>query len=111
MHAVDDDGNGIIHQAMRAAVTDRGVRLCQAAHDILIALDTLLLALLVFAVKLRANILPGGGRQNDAVIVDNGRREGVDFIQAVLQHLKLLDVNEILQLVFHVSSFQRQRAW
>ena len=46
---------------MWAAVTYSGIRLVQMAQDVSIAFDTVLLAVLVLAVELRADVLPGGG--------------------------------------------------
>jgi hypothetical protein len=70
-------------------------------QDVLVTLNTLLQAIFVFPVKLRANILPAGGRQNVAIVVDDRGGKGVDFIQPILQVLKMRHVDQILQFVVH----------
>jgi hypothetical protein len=99
--AIYDDGCGVIHQSVRAAVTHGGIRLMEMTEDILIAFDAFLQAILVLPVKFGADILPAGGRQDVAVVVDDGGRKGIDFIQPVLQVLEMLHIDQILQFVFH----------
>jgi hypothetical protein len=78
-----------------------GIRFMQMVNNVLITLDAFFFTFRVPPVELRADVLPCCCCQNFSFIIDNGRRETINFIQAVLEILKLLDVDYFFEPVIH----------
>jgi hypothetical protein len=72
--------------------------------NVLITFNALFFAFTVLSMKFCAYILPGCGSENITIGIDNSGRKGVDFIQPILKHLKLFNVDQILNVQRHENS-------
>ena len=101
MHTIDDNGRGVIDKAVRAPVGNGWIRFMKVVFYVLVAFDADAFRFAIASVESRADFLPCRSCQDVAIIVDDCRGEGIDFIQSVLEFLEVPDINEILQSVFH----------
>ena len=100
MSTINNNWCCVVDKPVRTFVTYGRIRFMNMIDNILITYFTFFFACGILPVEFCTDILPGGSCQNISFIIDNCRWKRINFIQFILKHLKLINVNQILQLIF-----------